>query len=238
MGKRIISQRRGRGSPTYKAPSHRYAGMVRYLYLSSEVMEGEIVDIIHDPGRDAPLCVIKLDDGREMLNVAHEGAYVGMRVKIGDHNEIVPGNILPIKNVPEGYPVYNIELNPYDGGKLIRSPGGYAIVLSHDAKKTVVKLPSRKLKEINPNSRVTLGIVAGGERDTKPFVKAGNKYHAMKARNKLYPITSRTAMNAIDHKFGGSSFGVPKTSSRNAPPGRKIGSIAARRTGIRKTRKQ
>ncbi len=238
MGKRIILQRRGKGSPTYKAPSHRYAGKARYLFIDKDVIEGEIVDIIHDPGRDAPLCVIKLEDGREMLNIAHEGAYVGMKIKMGNHKEIKPGNIMPIKNVPEGYPIYNIEIDPYDGGKLIRSPGSYGVVLSHDHTKTVVKMPSRKLKEINPNSRVTLGIVAGGERDTKPFVKAGNKYHAMKARNKLYPITSKTAMNAIDHKFGGSSFGVPKTVSKNAPPGRKVGSIGARRTGIRKTRTQ
>ncbi len=238
MGKRIIAQRRGKGTPTYKSPSHRYAGKVQYLYPSKEVMEGEVVDIIHDTGRDAPLVVIKLDDGREMFNIAHEGSYVGMKIKIGNHNDISAGNILPIKNVPEGYAVYNIEINPFDGGKLVRSPGNYAVVLSHDKDKTIVKLPSRKLKEVNPDSRVTLGIVAGGERDTKPFVKAGNKYHAMKARNKLYPVTSKTAMNAIDHKFGGSSFGIPKTVSRNAPPGRKAGSIAAKRTGVRKTRAQ
>ena len=233
MGKRIISQRRGKGSLTYRAPSHRYAGKVRYIY-TTETLEGKVVDIINDVGRDVPLMKVKFKDGREMLVPATEGIGVGMKIKIGDHNEILAGNITAIKNVPEGYPVFNIEIRPFDGGKLVRSAGSYAIVLSHDPDKTIVKLPSRKLKEINPNSRVTIGVAAGGEINTKPYVKAGNKYKAMKARNKLYPVTSKKAMNAIDHKFGGSGFGVSKTVSRRAPPGRKVGSIAARRTGIRK----
>ena len=233
MGKRIISQRRGRGSPTYRAPSHRYKADTKYLYVDG-VMEGEIIDIVDDPGRNVPLAKIKLVDGREMYVPAAEGVCVGMKIKIGDHKDISVGNIVNVKNVPEGFAVFNLEINPYDGGKLVRGAGGYAVVLSHDATKTVVKLPSKKLKALHPDARVTIGVAAGGDIDVKPYVKAGNKYHAMKARNKLYPITSKKAMNAIDHKFGGSNLGVPKTSSRNAPPGRKVGSIAAKRTGVRK----
>lgn len=233
MGKRIISQRRGKGSLTYKAPSHRYAGKVRYLY-TKETLEGKVVDIINDVGRDVPLAKILLQDGREMLVPATEGMSTGMKIKIGSHNEILAGNITTIKNVPEGFPVFNIEIRPFDGGRLVRSAGSYAVVLSHDATKTIIKLPSRKLKEINPNARVTIGVAAGGEINTKPYVKAGNKHKAMKARNKLYPITSKKAMNAIDHKYGGSGFGVSKTVSRRAPPGRKVGSIAAKRTGAKK----
>ena len=230
MGKRIISQRRGKGSLTYKAPSHRYAGKVRYLH-TDETLTGEVVDIINDVGRDVPLIKVNFDNGNEMLIPATEGVYVGQKIKMGDHTDIVAGNITTIRNVPEGYPIFNIELRPLDGGKLVRSAGSYAIVLSHDANKTIIKLPSRRLKELDPRCRATIGVAAGGEINTKPFVKAGNKYKAKKARNKLYPITSKKAMNAIDHKFGGSGFGVSKTVSRKAPPGRKVGSIAAKRTG-------
>ncbi|NPA38640.1 MAG: 50S ribosomal protein L2 [Candidatus Nanohaloarchaeota archaeon] len=233
MGKRIVSQRRGRGSPTYKSPSHRFKADVKYLFVEG-VMEGKVVDIVDDPGRNVPLAKIILEDGREMYVPAAEGMYVGMTIKIGDHDDASLGNIISVKNVPEGYPIFNIEITPYDGGKLVRTAGSYAVVLSHDATKTTIKLPSKKLKAIHPNARVMIGVAAGGDIDVKPYVKAGNKYYAMKARNKLYPITSKTAMNAVDHKFGGSSFGVPKTVSRHAPPGRKVGSIAARRTGVRK----
>ncbi len=233
MGKRIISQRRGRGSPTYKAPSHRYKADTRYLYVEGMV-QGKVVDLIDDPGRNVPLAKVLLEDGREMHIPAAEGMYVGMNIKIGDHDDVGIGNVISVKNVPEGFAVFNLEINPYDGGKLVRTAGSYAVVLSHDANKTVVKLPSKKLKALHPDARVTIGVAAGGDISVKPYVKAGNKYHAMKARNKLYPITSKTAMNAIDHKFGGSNLGVPKTSARNAPPGRKVGSIAAKRTGVRK----
>ena len=76
--------------------------------------------------------------------------------------------------------------------------------------------------------------MGGGERPSKPIVKAGKHHHMMRARGKLYPKTSARAMNAVDHKFGGSHLGVSKATSRDAPAGRKVGSIAAKRTGKRK----
>jgi len=118
-----------------------------------------------------------------------------------------------------------------DGGKIVRASGGYATVVSHDVDKTIIKLPSKKMKALNPSCRAIIGIAAGGERKNKPFIKAGNKWKAKHARGKLYPITSKRAMNAVDHKFGGSNFGTSKTSSKRSPPGRKVGSIGARRTG-------
>jgi large subunit ribosomal protein L2 len=97
-------------------------------------------------------------------------------------------------------------------------------------------MPSGVLKWFNPKCRATVGIVAGGGRVDRPFLKAGKKYHKMKARAAKYPRVSGVAMNAIDHPFGGGNRkhpGRPTTVSRNAPPGRKVGQIAARRTGKR-----
>ena len=82
-----------------------------------------------------------------------------------------------------------------------------------------------------------VGVVAGGGRPDKPFVKAGKRWHAMKARNKLYPITSAVAMNATDHPFGsgrGRHKGKPSVPPRHAPPGRNVGLIRARRTGMKR----
>lgn len=233
MGKRIIAQRRGKGGHTFKAPSHRYLTKLKYKQFKEDI-NGKIIDIVNDPGRNAPLALVEFDDKSKDYILAREGAKIGDIIELKKKGEIKAGNILTLKNIPEGTPIFNIELTPGDGGKVVRSSGVFATVISHDKKKAVVKLSSKKFKTLNSNCKATIGIVAGGERKTKPFVKAGKKWHVMHARGKLYPRTSANAMNVVDHKYGGESFGVPKTVSRNAPPGRKVGSIAAKRTGKKK----
>jgi large subunit ribosomal protein L2 len=161
---------------------------------------------------------------------------VGADVAIGDITEIKSGNVMPLRNIPEGTNVYNIESNPGDGGKFVRASGTFARILSKMRDRIIVLLPSNKKKEFRPDCKAVVGIIAGGGRTEKPFLKAGNKYYAMKAKNKLWPITSGTSMNSVDHPFGGSSSGHkgrPTQSSRHAPPGRKVGKIAPRRTGRR-----
>jgi large subunit ribosomal protein L2 len=98
-------------------------------------------------------------------------------------------------------------------------------------------MPSEEFKVFNPDCLATIGTPAGGGRRDKPFVKAGQKAHLWDARNKLYPRSSAVKMNPVDHPFGGKTKpGTPKTISRNAPPGAKVGSIAASRSGLRKKR--
>jgi len=100
--------------------------------------------------------------------------------------------------------------------------------------KTIVQLPSGKMKKLNPKCRAVIGIVAGGGRTEKPFCKAGKKFHRMKVRATKWPTSRGVAMNVVDHPFGGGGqqhCGRPKTVARGTPPGRKVGSIAARRTG-------
>jgi large subunit ribosomal protein L2 len=88
-----------------------------------------------------------------------------------------------------------------------------------------------------PECRAIIGVIAGSGRPEKPFLKAGTKFFAMRAKNKLWPIVSGTSMNSVNHPFGGKSShakGIPTQSSRNAPPGRKVGKIAPKRTGRKK----
>ena len=233
MGKVTISQRRGKGSNIYKAPSHRYTAKVTYPVLEKEkkVMKGKIIDIIHDAARNAPITKVLFDDGTKGVFLASESIRTDDAFEIGQDAALDIGNVLPLGKIPEGTPVFNIETIPNDGGKLVRGSGTFGIIVSQGAKKTVIKLPSRVFKTVNSSCRATVGIAAGGERKNKPFVKAGNKHYAMKARGRLYPITSKIKMNAVDHKFGGSNLGVAKTTSRHAPPGRKVGSFGAKRTG-------
>ncbi len=232
MGKRIITQRRGKGTFTYRAHSHRYKGSINYP-KSKENLKGEILDIIKCPGHSAPLAKIIYENGEKALIPAPTNVRVKDQIYIGDNVPLGIGNILPLKNIPEGTFIYNIESKP---GKpaFCRSAGSFARIISKTPTEVIIKFPSKKEKSLNPQCRAIIGIAAGSGKRDKPFVKAGKRYHAMHARGKLYPRTSGVAMNAVDHPFGsgrGRHVGKPKTPPRNAPPGRNIGLLHARKTG-------
>jgi large subunit ribosomal protein L2 len=235
MGRRIQGQRRGRGGPTFRAPSHRYKSDLQHKKTEdTDVVSGTVVDIEHDPARSAPVAAVEFEDGDQRLVLAPEGIRVGEQLQVGVSAEIKPGNTLPLAEIPEGVPVCNVESKPGDGGKFARASGTSAQLLTHDRKVAVVKLPSGEVKRLNPDCRATIGVVAGGGRTEKPYVKAGKKYHKMKARGTKWPRVRGVAMNAVDHPFGGGGRqhpGKPKSVSRNAPPGRKVGDIASKRTG-------
>jgi len=237
MGKNLIVQRRGKGTHTFKALSHRYKGDAKFLSLIEGKLEGVVVDIVDCPGHSAPLMVVRYANGSEALMIAPEGIKVGDVVEIGSGSSIKVGNVLPLGEIPEGTSIYNIESIPGDGGKFCRASGSFAKVVGRLPGGVLVKLPSKKERLFNANCRACIGVVAGSGRLEKPFLKAGNKAKAMWARNKLYPRTSACKMNAVAHPFGNTRSARKskrKPVSRNAPPGRKVGSIAARRTGRKK----
>ena len=235
MGRRIQGQRRGRGGPTFRAPSHRYKSDLTHKRNEEEdTIAGTVVDIEHDPARSAPIAAVEFDDGDQRLVLAPEGIAVGDEIQTGVTAEIKPGNTLPLAEIPEGVPVCNVERQPGDGGKFARASGVSAQLLTHDRRVAVVQLPSGEVKRLAPDCRATVGVVAGGGRTEKPFVKAGNKHHKMKSRGTKWPRVRGVAMNAVDHPFGGGGRqhpGQPKSVSRDAPPGRKVGDIASKRTG-------
>ncbi len=234
MGKRLIQQRRGKGGPTYRAPSHRYAGKIEYPRQTKEGLRGEVIDLVNSIGHNAPLMVIRFEDEQHSLIPAPLGIRVGDSIIAGGKVEAKIGIITQLKNLPTGTQVYNLELKPNEHGKLLRSSGTFALIVSKDKKGIKLKLPSKQTKILNPNCRATVGVVAGSGRKTKPFMKAGNKMKAMRAKNKLYPRTKGSAMNAIDHPFGGThgrTIGRSTTRSRGLPPGAKVGLISARKSG-------
>jgi len=238
MGKRLIQQRRGRGTPRYRSPGHKSLGPVFHKsYDETEktsVSNGEIIDIINCVGHNAPLAVIKYDNGEVSTMFASQGVHTGKIISSGSKAKIEKGNIIPLENAKVGTTVFNIEEKVGDGGKYARSAGAFATVVSKTEKKVILKMPSKKQKEFNSKCRAVIGIVSGAGKREKPILKAGKRHYMMKAKNKLYPQTSGVAMNAYDHPFGsgrGRHIGKPKTVSRHAPPGRKVGSVASRRTG-------
>ncbi|MHC3130159.1 MAG: 50S ribosomal protein L2 [Candidatus Bathyarchaeota archaeon] len=244
MGKRIRVQRRGRGSSTFRASTHKRVAPVQYPSVSVTeqrgVIHGQVKDIIHDPGRGSPMVAIKLETGETYYSVVPEGVYEGQPTQIGDEASVEIGNVLPLGKIPEGTMVCNIELSPGDGGKMVRSSGAYATVVAHTPDGTIVKLPSKRTKYVNDLCRATIGIISGAGRVEKPFLKAGTKFHLMKAKGHMYPRTRGRAMVAAAHPYGSSKKGGRKvtTVSRNAPPGKKVGLIAARSAGNRHKRRR
>ena len=234
MGKRIIQQRRGRGTSTYRSPSHRFKGKVKHSSLETV---GKVNELIHCAGHTSPLMEVVDLTGRKRLAFAPEKIKVGDTISMGKEAELQPGNVLHLRDIPEGTLIHNLELRPGDGGKLIRASGTFARVVAKSEKGVRVILPSKKEKSFLPNCRAAIGVLAGSGRLDKPFLKAGTRFKKMKARNKLYPKVCGISMNAVDHPFGsGCSHikGRPTLSPRSAPPGRKVGKIAPRRTGKRK----
>ena len=237
MGKRIRVQRRGRGSPTFRAPSHRRVAPAQYPILSKEekegIVHGQISGILHETGRGSPIASVRLETGQTFHTIVPEGVYEGQSTQVGSKASIDIGNVLPLGSIPEGTMVCNIELSPGDGGKIARSSGAYATVVAHTSEGTMIKLPSGKTRYVSDLCRATIGVISGAGRVEKPFLKAGAKFHWKRSKGLKYPRTRGVAMVAASHPYGSSKRGGRKvtTVSRGAPPGKKVGLIAAKSTG-------
>jgi large subunit ribosomal protein L2 len=242
MGKRIRVQRRGRGGSTFRASTHKRVAPAQYPLTATTkeyfetATKGVIEDFVHDPGRGAPLALIKFENGKTCYNVVPEGVYLGQQIQMGGKAPVEVGNILPIGKIPEGTMICNIELHLGDGGKIAKSSGAFAVVVTHTPQGTIIKLPSGKTKYINDYCRATIGVGSGAGRTEKPFLKSGAKFHLMKAKGRKYPRTRGRAMVAAVHPYGSSKRSARKgtTTSHGAPPGQKVGLIAARGAGRKK----
>ena len=231
MGKRIIQQARGKGSLIYRVRKKAYKYTVKYPINEGEA---EVLKIIHSPAHSAPLMKIKI--GNEIFyNVAFNNAFEGQKIFVGG-DKAEEGNIITIKEIPPAVKIYNIERNPGDGGKMIRSAGSNAMINKKYENKVGVLMPNKREIILDKNCRASIGIIAGGGKNKKPLLKAGKNFYKMKAKGKLWPRTSAIKVNAVDHPFGSGrgKRAKPKIAKRNAPPGRKVGHLRPRRTGKKK----
>ncbi len=219
MGKQIISQKRGKGGPTYRVPNYHFQPKLEY-----KDMPGVVIDIVNARPRFVPLAAIRWADGSKGWVPAPEG------LKVGD---AIEDRLKQLGQIDVGSHIFAIESTPHSGPKFCRTSP--ALLFSKEPTACIVSLPSKQQKVFDPACRALIGVPAGDGRLDKPWAKAGKRWHAMRARGKLYPRTSANKMGAVSHPFGGATGkGRPKTISRNAPPGAKVGSISSRRTGRRK----
>ncbi|MFH1750539.1 MAG: 50S ribosomal protein L2 [Candidatus Micrarchaeota archaeon] len=233
MGTIIISQKRGKGGPIYRTPKHRFTSDAKYPTFISQRMRGEVLDFLLDPSKDTPLAKVLLENGLEVYLLAAEGLRVGQILQFGKDADIAAGCVTTLEKVPDSVMVFNIELQPNDGGKFARTSGAFGTIISHDKDTgdVEVKLASKRVIILDKDCRATLGIAAGGGRTEKPLKKAGTAHYKWHSRNKHWPIVRGTAMSAYDHPHGGKSFGKPTMRKRGTPPGKYVGHRAAKRVG-------
>ncbi|VVC04263.1 50S ribosomal protein L2 [Candidatus Burarchaeum australiense] len=244
MGKPLTQQRRGKGSPSFRRPSHRFKAdvMMRgYDQLEREgVLNAKVLDFVDDPARTALLMEVLCENGEKRMLIAPEGIQKGGPVQFGVKASVAPGNALPLSLIPDGTPIYNIESAMGDGGKFVRSAGTTAFIISHEEKSVMVRMPSKQVKEFDPRCRAQIGVVCGGGLTERPMMKAGVMHYKAHARNLYWPHVRGVAMNAVDHPYGGGQHhaGKPTTTARGTPPGRNVGHLAARTTGRLSAAKQ
>lgn len=241
MGKRILQQRKGKGTKRFISVKKLKIGDVKHPSIDmmepEKIQSGRIIDFVKEPSRGAPLAILELDNGRRHLWLPPEGVFVGDVVEFGPKTELKIGNTMEVGNLPEGTIVYNVEKLPRDGGRYVKAAGASATVLTRSDRGVNLTLPSGKTITVHQKSRATIGIVAGGGRVQRPFISAGSKYYYMKHKSAIWPHVGGVKMNAVCHPFGGGrkkNPGKSSTTSRNAPPGRKVGLIAAKRSGRKK----
>ncbi len=233
MGKRITQQARGKGSLTFRVRPRAYNHRISYPKLNS-TGKAKIIKLFNSAAHSAPLVKIKIGEDTFICPAANT-IYDGQEIMIDkprEGNKIEIGDIMKLKNIPQGTKIFNLEQSPGSGGKYIRSSGCSGVVMNRDEKGVEVVINKRKLK-LNKNCRAIIGIVAGDGRLMKPMLKAGKNYYLMKSKGRKWHRTSPVKVNAVDHPFGGGRGKriKSKIAKRNAPPGKKVGHIKPSRTG-------
>jgi len=236
MGKRIGSRRRGAGTGAYTSPSHRHHGAI-YLPSPTIVGDARVLSIEHAPGRTAPVAELAAPDGSRIAILAPAGLATGDSVALGE-GRVDRGSILPLGRIPDGTLVSNLEVKPFDGGRLVRAAGTSALVVAHTGSEVTVQLPSGSFKQFLATCRAEVGSVAGSGRHERPLIKAGKRAHSVHSLARAAFKVRGVAMNPVNHPFGGGAHqhvGRPSTVKSGTWPGAKVGRFS--RSARKKRRK-
>ena len=199
-GKRRASGRNHHGVITAK---HRGGGNKR-LYRTIDFkrqkdgIPATVQSIEYDPNRSCNIALIQYEDGEKAYILAPNGLRVGAKVMSGPTAEPELGNCLPLTNIPGGLEIHNIELNPGQGGKLVRSAGGVGRLGAKEGEYSVIILPSGEMRRVKSKCRATIGQLGNLDWINVTIGKAGRSRHMG-----IRPHTRAKAMNPIDHPLGG-----------------------------------
>jgi large subunit ribosomal protein L2 len=202
----------GHLSMRYRGGGHKKKYRIVDFKRNKPNVEATVKSIEYDPNRTSFIALVEYIDGEKRYIIAPQGLQVGTKVISG--SDVAPeiGNALPMKNMPLGTNVHNIEMQPGQGGKLARSAGSSAQLTNKEDKYAILKMPSGELRKVLINCYATVGVVSNSDHFLQSMGKAGrNRWKGIKPRNR------GVAMNPVDHPMGGgegkASGGQPR--SRN-----------------------
>ena len=198
---RVTSRGRGQG----------HKQKVRTVDFKREKLgiEAKVIAIEYDPIRTARLALLEYKDGEKRYIISPVGLKVGVTLSSGPTAPPDIGNALPLKNIPIGINIHNIEMIPGRGAQMVRSAGGEATLMSRDEGYAQIRLPSGEIRKVNENCLATVGQVSNPEHENVVLGKAGRARH-----RGIRPLSRGVAKNPVDHPMGG---GAGKTSGGGHP---------------------
>src|SRR6478752_7934815 len=209
----------GRMTARHRGGGHKQQYRVIDFRRNKDGVDAKVAAIEYDPNRNARIALLHYVDGEKRYILAPSRVKVGDRLQSGQGSEIRPGNALPLRYIPVGTTVHNVELRPGQGGKMARSAGSSVQLVAKEGDFATLRLPSTEMRRVPIDCRATVGEVGNAEADLVKLGKAG------RSRWKgVRPQTRGVAMNPVDHPLGGgegkSSGGRHPVSPWGQPEGR------------------
>jgi len=188
----------GRISVRHRGGGHKRRYRIVDFRRLKDQIPAKIAALEYDPNRSAHIALLHFVDGEKRYILAPVGIRVGDAVVAGADSDIKPGNALPLKNIPTGTMVHNIELKPGRGGQMVRSAGASAQLMAKEGNRALLRLPSGELRYVPATCRATIGQVGNTDHENVSIGKAGRS--RWKGRR---PSVRGIAMNPVDHPHGG-----------------------------------
>ena len=187
---RITSRNHGGGH------KHKYRHVD--FYRKKLNLPAEVERIEYDPNRSCHIMLVKFEDGEKFYYLAPQGVKVGEIIQNGPNSEIKVGNCLPLRDIPVGIDIHNVELNPGGGGKIARSAGTSVTISGIDGNYSIIKMTSGEVRKIDSRSLATVGVLSNPDKKNIKIGKAGRNRWLGKR-----PSVRGVVMNPVDHPHGG-----------------------------------
>ncbi len=188
----------GRVTLRFRGGGHKRLYRIIDFKRDKDGIPAKVIALEYDPNRSANIALLQYMDGEKRYILAPQGLKVGDTVMSGESAEIKVGNALPLKSIPVGTMVHNVELRPGKGGQLARSAGAFAQLLGKEKDYVILRLPSGEIRKVHGNCKATVGQVGNLEWENVIWGKAGRvRWRGRK------PHVRGVAMNPVDHPLGG-----------------------------------
>lgn len=188
----------GRITIWHKGGRHKRLYRIIDFRRDKDNIPAKVVSIEYDPNRSANIALLNYTDGEKRYILAPEGLAIGSTVTSGESAEIRIGNALPLRNIPLGTNIHNIELRPKKGGQIAKSAGSVAQILAKEGNYGYIRMPSGEVRMIHLDCKATIGQVGNLDHENISLGKAGKSRHLGRR-----PTVRGVAMNPIDHPLGG-----------------------------------